>query len=66
MRLIPPTDGNNPATSEAYQQAFKHVHATVLTLIPREEHATLFVDYILTEHMLCKFSRSYHRLETVR
>ena len=66
MRLIPPTDGNSPATSEAYRQAFKHIHATVLSVIPREKHAMLFVDYILIEHMLCKFSRSYHRLETIR
>ena len=66
MRLIPPTNGNSPATSKAYRQAFKRVHAMVLSLIPKEEHATLFVDYILIEHMLCKFSRSYRRLETAK
>lgn len=66
MRLIPPKDSHGTAIKEAYRQAFKSVHATVLKLIPSEQHASLFVDYILIEHMLCKFSRSYDRLESVQ
>lgn len=42
------------------------VHVTVLSIIPSKEHSALFVDYILIEHMLCKFSRSYDRLNRAR
>jgi hypothetical protein len=66
MRLIPLKDSHGTAIKEAYRQAFKSVHATVLKLIPSEQHTPLFVDYILIEHMLCKFSRSYDRLESAQ
>jgi hypothetical protein len=66
MRLIPLKDSNSTEVKDAYRQAFKSVHETVISLIPSEQHAPLFVDYILIEHMLCKFSRLYDRLESVR
>jgi len=66
MRLIPLKDDNDTAIKDAYQQAFKSVHEMILSLIPTEKHATLFINYILTEHMLCKFSRSYDKLNRVR
>ena len=62
MRLIPMKDSNDEANKAAYRQAFMSMHATVLSIIPSKEHGALFVDYILIEHMLCKFSRSYDRL----
>jgi len=62
MRLVPLKDHSN---KQAYRQAVKSVYETVLNLIPNEEHSSLFVDFILIEHMLCKFSRSYDRLSSV-
>jgi len=62
MRLIPLKDHSS---KDAYRQAVKSVYETVLNLIPSEKHSSLFVDFILIEHMLCKFSRSYDRLNRV-
>jgi hypothetical protein len=43
------------------RKAFEFMTTKIYSLVRSSHHASLFVDLILVEHTLCKFSRSYHK-----
>jgi hypothetical protein len=62
LRLITPRRqlkrGNGKCNKEECRKAFEFMASRINSLVPSRLYSSLFVDFILVEHTLCKFSRA--------